>query len=71
MLEIHFGHRNQYITWLPFLRPLSFDGAVLTVAVPDPYQVPLLNARLARSASTILSGILGRPGMLVSFISSK
>jgi hypothetical protein len=71
MLELQLNGRSQYASWFPALRPLSFDGAVLLVAAPDAYQATLLNARLAHTASTILSGTLGRAGMLVTFVAEE
>ncbi len=71
MLELNFGSRNPYAAWLPELRPLSFDGAVLTVGVPDVYQTKVLNSRLVRIVSTMLSGILGRPGLTVTFVAEE
>ena len=71
ILEFQYHGRSQYATWFPGLRPVSFDGAVLLVAAPDAYQATLLNGRLAHTASTILSGTLGRPGMVVSFVAES
>lgn len=67
MLEFQFG-RSTYAGWFPGLRPVSFDGADLVVASADAYQCELLNARIAHSASTILSGMLNRPGARVEFV---
>jgi hypothetical protein len=71
MLEFQFGPRNQFISLLQPLRPLSYDGAVLVMATPNTYVSDLLNARLAHTASNMLSGILGRAGMMVTFVAEE
>jgi len=70
MLEFEFG-RSRYARWFPELLPVSFDGAALIVAAADVYQSEVLNARIAQSASRMLSGILNQPGMKVTFVGGE
>lgn len=60
-----------YDSMISPLRPLSFDGDACTLGVPNSFMKEIISSRYSEQLSRAVSGVLGRPTMVVLTVSTS